>query len=68
MTLSQFKDPLFYMYLAGAMLASQSLRQEVSGSNPFTVIANDSVKTFRENRKMSKLSVIQCSRRILLNI
>ena len=34
----QFKDPDSYMCLAGAVVASWSLAQEVAGSNPFTVM------------------------------
>ena len=44
------------MYLAGAVVASWSLTQEVSGSSPFTVMtiflslnSLNSVKTFRKN-------------------
>ena len=42
MNWTQFKDPLGYPCLAGAVVASWSLTQEVVGSNY-------SVKTFREN-------------------
>ena len=31
----QFKDPISYMCLAGATVASWSLTQEVTGSSPF---------------------------------
>ena len=41
------------MCLAGAVVASRSLTQEVEGSNLFTLMTNilsqNSVKTFREN-------------------
>ena len=33
----QFKDPVSCMYLAGVVVASWSLTQEMAGSNPFTV-------------------------------
>ena len=33
MNWGQFKDPLCYPYLAGAVLTSWSLKQEVEGSN-----------------------------------
>ena len=48
----QFKDPVSHMCLAGTVVASWSLMQEVTGSSPFTVTTNisvNSVKTFREN-------------------
>ena len=32
-----FKDPVSHMCLAGTMVASCSLTQEVAGSSPFTV-------------------------------
>ena len=38
MNWSQFKDPVSYMCLAGAVVASWSPTQEVAGSNPFPVI------------------------------
>ena len=47
----QFKDPVSQMCLAGTVVASWSLTQEVTGSSLFTVMANilplNSVKTFR---------------------
>ena len=33
----QFKDPVSCMYLAGVVVTSWSLTQEMAGSNPFTV-------------------------------
>ena len=36
----QFKDPVSHMCLAGALVASWSLTQEVAGSSPFTVMTN----------------------------
>ena len=59
MNWSQFKDPVSYMCLAGAVIASWSLTQEVAGSSPFTIAtitlslnSANSVKTFRENSIM----------------
>ena len=53
---SQFKDSVSHMCLDGFVLAPWSLKQEVAGSSPFTVMTNilslnswNSVKTFREN-------------------
>ena len=37
------------MCLAGAVVASWSLTQEVTGSNPFTVMTNIFVSEFSEN-------------------
>ena len=54
MNWSKFKDPVSHMCLAGTVVASWSLAQGVTGSNPFTVIflslnLLNSMKTFREN-------------------
>ena len=57
MNWAQFKDPVSHMGLAGAVVASWSLTQEVAGSNPFIIMTNiivtelsaNSVKKFREN-------------------
>ena len=56
MNWAEFKDPVSHMCLAGAVVASWSLTQEVAGSSPFTVMTNilsvnvlNSVKTFRKN-------------------
>ena len=40
MNWSQFEDPVFNMCLAGTVVASWSLTQEVAGSSPFTVMTN----------------------------
>ena len=55
---SLFKDSVSHMCLAGFVVASWSLKQEVSGSGPFTVMTNifslNSLKlgiTFKENSK-----------------
>ena len=37
---NQFKDPVPYMYLVDAVVASLSLTQEVADSNPFTQKTN----------------------------
>ena len=56
MNWAQFKDPVSHMFLAGAVVASWSLTQEVAASSPFTVMTNilllnslNSLKTFRKN-------------------
>ena len=56
MTKGQFKDLVSHMCLAGAVVASWFLTQEVVGSNPFTIMtiflslnSLNLVKTFREN-------------------
>ena len=38
MNQSKFKDPVSHVCLAGAVVASWSLTQEVTGSNPLTVM------------------------------
>ena len=40
MNCTQFQDPVSHMYLAGTVVASRSLPQEVAGSSHFTVITN----------------------------
>ena len=40
MNWGQFKDPVSQMCLAGVVLASLTLIQEVAGSNPFTTMTN----------------------------
>ena len=64
MNWAKFKDPVSHMCLAGAVVASWSITQEVAGSSPFTVMTNilllNSVKTFRENSNdCTKRSLIQ---------
>ena len=49
MNWAQFKDPVFYMCLAGAVVASWSLTHEVTGLSPFTVMTNNFVIEFSEN-------------------
>ena len=57
MNWAQFKDPVSDMCLAGAVVASSSLTQEVAGSIPFTVMTNifwllnsvNSHESFRDN-------------------
>ena len=44
----QFKDPGSHMCLAGIMVASWSLTQEVACSNPFTVETNILIIEFSE--------------------
>ena len=40
MNQDQFKDPVYHMCLAGTVIATWSLTQEMAGSNPFTVMTN----------------------------
>ena len=49
MNWSQFKDPVSYMCLAGIVVASWSFTQEVTGSNPFTVMPNIVVTELSDN-------------------
>ena len=46
MNLSQIRDPVFHMSLAGTVVVCWSLTQEVEGSSPFTVITNIFVTEF----------------------
>ena len=48
MNWAQFKDPVSHMCLAGAVVASWSLTQEVVGSNVFTAMTNIFVTEFAE--------------------
>ena len=47
MNWTQFKDPVSHLCLAGAVVASWSLTQEVVGSNP--LMTNIFVTEFSEN-------------------
>ena len=62
MNRSQFKDPVSHMCLAGNVVASRSLTQEVAGSSPFTVMINifvSKVTEFSETfRKISNVIVL----------
>ena len=40
MNWAQFKDPVSYKCLAGTVVTSWALTQEVAGSSPFTVMTN----------------------------
>ena len=40
MNWAQFKDPVSHMCLAGTLVASWSLTQEVTGESPFFVMKN----------------------------
>ena len=48
MNWAQFKDPVSYMCLADAGVASWSLTQEVAGLSPFTVVTNILFAEFSE--------------------
>ena len=37
---AQFKDPVYHICLAGAVVASRCLIQEVAGLNPFSEVTN----------------------------
>ena len=54
MNWNQFKDPVSNLCLAGAVVASWSLTQEVAGSSPFTVITNILVTNFAKFTETSK--------------
>ena len=45
---AEFKDPVSYMCLAGPVVASWSLTQDVAGLNPFTVMTNILITEFTE--------------------
>ena len=61
MNLAQFKDPVSHMCLAGAVVASWSLAQEVAGLSPFTVMTNIFVTKFAEfSERFRKNSNILC--------
>ena len=66
MNWAQFKDLVCHLCLAGTVVASWSLTQEVAGLSPFTVKTNilplNSVKTLRKNSISSTLHlIIQCT-------
>ena len=48
MNWDQFKDPVSHICLAGDVVASRSLTQEVAGLSPFTVMTNTFVTDFHE--------------------
>ena len=48
MNLAQFKDPTSHLCLAGTVVASWSLTQEVASLSPFTVMTNIFVTEFSE--------------------
>ena len=48
MNWNQFKDPVSHMYLAGTVVGSWSLLEEVTGSSPFAVMTNTFVTEFAE--------------------
>ena len=48
MNWAQFQDPVSHMCLAGSVVASWSLTQEMAGSSPFTVMTNIFVTEFSE--------------------
>ena len=49
MNCNQFKDSVYRMCHAGAVVATWSLTQEVACFNPFTVMTNILVTEFSEN-------------------
>ena len=48
MNWAQFKDPVSDMCLAGTLVASWSLTQQVAGLSPFAVMTNIFVTEFAE--------------------
>ena len=48
MNWAQFKDPVFSMCLAGAVVTYWSLAEEVTGLTPFTVMTNMFIPEFAE--------------------
>ena len=48
MNWGHFKDPVSHMCLAGPVVASRSLVQDMAGSNHFTVMTNIFVSEFAE--------------------
>ena len=65
MNWAQFKDPVSYMYLAGAVVSSWSLTQEVAGSSPFTIMTNTFVTEFAKfSETLKKNSNISCPLRV----
>ena len=48
MNWAEFKDPISHVCLAGAVVGSWSLRQDVAGLNPFTAMTNIFVTEFSE--------------------
>ena len=60
MNWAQFKDSAFHMWLAGTVVASWSLTQEVEGSSPFTVMKRFLVTEFAE---IGKTQMIHHQRR-----
>ena len=49
MNWTQFKEPASHVCLAGRVVASWSLTQEVADLSPFTVMTNIFVTEFSEN-------------------
>ena len=52
MNCGHFKDPVCYLCLTGAVVASWSLTQEVAGLNPFTLMTNNFVIEFPDFSKI----------------
>ena len=60
MNWAQFKDPVSHVCLAGTVVESWSLTQEVTGSSPFTVMTNIFVTEFSEfSEKIRKTPLSQ---------
>ena len=49
MNWAHFKDPVSHICLAGVVVASWSLTQEVAGLSPLTLMTNIFVTEFTEN-------------------
>ena len=52
MNWAQFEDPVSCMCLAGVVVVSWSVMQEVASSNPFTVMTNIFVTEFSEKNAL----------------
>ena len=59
MNWAQFKDPVSHMCLAGAVVASWSLTQEVAGLSPFTVMTNIFVTEFAVRAQLYSAAVLR---------
>ena len=59
MNWAQFKDPVSHMCLAGSVVASWSITQEVAGLSPFTVMTNIFVTEFAVRAQLYSAAVLR---------
>ena len=59
MNWAQFKDPVSHMCLAGSVVASWSITQEVAGLSPFTVMTNIFVTEFAVRAQFYSAAVLR---------